>query len=197
MSFGNCIPYYSILFTASIMRRFINLLFCVLVLGTSSGIAQEKTYSCRYFSIEYPSDWTTVVVGNLNSATASLTDASLTIKPINIGIGQPTYNVEIHMDPSINWSDINQSSLGMFKDLIRSQFSSVSFITEPTFVTFKSLPGIMMEYSAYLNGFKARFTQYIVHKRSGLTYFLTSCVEYNKSSTQLPKVKEILNSIEF
>lgn len=101
------------------------------------------------------------------------------------------------MDPSIDWSDINQSSLGQFKDLIGNQFSSVSFITDPKFITFNSLPGIMMEYSAYLNGFKARFTQYIVHKRSGFTYFLTSCVEYNKSSTQLPKVKEILNSIEF
>ena len=169
----------------------------LVLLNIVSVFAQQKEYSCRYFSIEYPSDWTTVVVGNLNSSTESLKEASLTVKPINVGKGQPTYNVEIHMDPSIDWSDINQSSLGQFKDLIRNRFSSVAFISDPKFVTFNSLPGIMMEYSTYLNGFKARFTQYIIHKRNGFTYFLTSCVEDNKSSTQLPKVKEILNSIEF
>lgn len=162
----------------------------------SSLFAQNKIYSCRYFSIEYPSNWTTVVVGNLNATTSNLVDAVLTIKPKNINQGELTYNIAINMDPSIDWSGINQTHLVQLKNSTKSQYSKVTFITEPEFITYKSLSGIMMEYTANMGPITTRMRQYIIHKRNGFTYFLNVCVDNSKVKTQMSEVMSILDSME-
>ena len=170
-------------------------LLVLLSFNFSVVFSQQKSYSCRYFSIKYPQSWTTEVVGNPNSTGMALTEATINIKPIDTKIGEPKYNIAINMDPSIDWSTIGPKELGQFKSLITSQYSGVSFMTSPKFVSYKGLEGIYMEYTAILAGYEARMMQCIIHKKSGFTYFITLCVDYNKAESQLEVINDIMDTM--
>lgn len=179
------------------MRQFfssLTILF-VLALSTLSALAQQKSYSCRYFSIKYPQAWTTEVIGNPNSTSASLTEASINIKPIASKFGEPKQNIAINMDPSIDWSTFGQNELTQLKKTVTTQYQEVSFLTNPEFASYKELNGIYMEYTAIIEGYKARMMQCIIHKQNGFTYFITICVDNNKAARQLEEINGIMDTM--
>ena len=179
------------------MRQFfssLTILF-VLALSTLSALAQQKSYSCRYFSIKYPQAWTTVVVGNPNSSGTALTDASINIKPMRAELGEPKHNITINMDPSINWSSFGQNELRQFKSMITSQYSEVVFIIDPKYVTYKGLDGIYMEYTTLIAGYRARMIQCIIHKLNGFTFVITLGVDDNKAASQLEEINDIMDTM--
>lgn len=80
--------------------------------SSSSNLSTNtKTYSCKYFSIKYPSTWIVDVQGNPNATNSYLTDAAVVIKVNNAGNGQPTRNLSINMDPCIEWSGMSSSDI--------------------------------------------------------------------------------------
>ena len=177
------------------MRQSFILFACVLYLSTSNTLAQSIVYSCRYFSIKYPQSWTTEVIGNPNSTSASLTEASINIKPIASKFGEPKQNIAINMDPSIDWSTIGHNELTQLKKTVTTQYQEVSFLTNPEFASYKELNGIYMEYTAIIEGYKARMMQCIIHKQNGFTYFITICVDNNKAARQLEEINGIMDTM--
>lgn len=162
---------------------------------TTTSVSDKKTYSCKYFSIKYPSTWKTVIVGDPNSTTSSLTDASVTVRITNPGQGQPVRNIAINMDPYVDWSQIDQSSLPLLKNPIKRQYPNATFVSEPKFVRLASMSGIKMVYTTYMGGFKARFINYVIHKQNGFTYYITACIEDSKASSQTIEVNDIINTL--
>lgn len=162
---------------------------------TTKPVSDKKTYSCKYFSIKYPNTWKTVIVGDPNSTTSSLTDASVTVRITNPGQGQPVRNIAINMDPYVDWSQIDQSSLPLLKNPIKRQYPNATFVSEPEFVRLASLSGIKMVYTTYMGGFKARFINYVIHKQNGFTYYITACIEDSKASSQTKEINDIINTL--
>ena len=162
---------------------------------TTAPASDKKTYSCKYFSIRYPNSWKTVIVGDPNSTTSSLTDASVTVRITNPGQGQPARNIAINMDPYVDWSQIDQSSLPLLKNPIKRQYPNATFVSEPEFVRLASLSGIKMVYTTYMGGFKARFINYVIHKQNGFTYYITACIEDSKASSQTKEINDIINTL--
>ena len=162
---------------------------------TSSQVPDNKTYSCKYFSIKYPSSWKTVIVGDPNSTTSSLTDASVTVRITNPGQGQPVRNIAINMDPYVDWSQVDQSSLPLLKNPIKRQYPNATFVSEPEFVRLASLSGVKMVYTTYMGGFKARFINYVIHKQNGFTYYITECIDDSKASSQTKEINDIINTL--
>lgn len=161
----------------------------------TTPVSDKKTYSCKYFSIKYPNTWQNVIVGDPNSTTSSLTDASVTVRITDPGQGQPVRNIAINMDPYVDWSQIDQSSLPLLKNPIKRQYPNATFVSEPEFVRLASLSGIKMVYTTYMGGFKARFINYIIHKQNGFTYYITACIEDSKASSQTKEVNDIINTL--
>lgn len=163
--------------------------------ASSSQGPDNKTYSCKYFSIKYPSSWKTVIVGDPNSTTSSLTDASVTVRITNPGQEQPVRNIAINMDPYVDWSQIDQSSLPLLKNPIKRQYPNATFVSEPEFVRLASLSGVKMVYTTYMGGFKARFINYVIHKQNGFTYYITACIDDSKASSQTKEINDIINTL--
>ena len=163
--------------------------------ASSSQAPDNKTYSCKYFSIKYPSSWKTVIVGDPNSTSSNLTDASVTVRITNPGQGQPVRNIAINMDPYVDWNQINQSSLPLLKNPIKRQYPNATFVSEPEFVRLASLSGVKMVYTTYMGGFKARFINYVIHKQNGFTYYITACIEDSKASSQTKEINDIINTL--
>lgn len=162
---------------------------------TTAPTSDKKTYSCKHFSIKYPNSWKTVIVGDPNSTTSNLTNASVTVRITNPGQGQPVRNIAINMDPYVDWSQIDQSSLPFLKTPIKRQYPDATFVSEPEFIRFASLSGIKMVYTAYMGGFKARFINYVIHKQNGFTYYITACLEDSKASSQTKEINDIINTL--
>ena len=162
---------------------------------TTTLVSDKKTYSCKYFSIKYPNTWKTVIVGDPNSTTSSLTDASVTVRITNPGQGQPVRNIAINMEPYVDWSQIGQSSLPLLKNPIKRQYPNATFVSEPEFVRLASLSGIKMVYATYMGGYKVRFINYVIHKQNGFTYYITACIEDSKASSQTKEVNGIINTL--
>lgn len=163
---------------------------------SSINVASEKkTYSCKYFSIRFPQTWKTVVVGDPNSSTASLTDASVTIRISNPAAGEPARNVAINMDSYVDWKQIDQSSLSLLKTPIKRQYPNAVFIKEPEFVQLAGCSGVKMVYTTNLGSFTAMYIGYIIHKSNGFTYYITACIDNTKATAQEKEVSEIIKSL--
>lgn len=154
----------------------------------------NRTYSCRHFSIKYPSSWNTVIVGDPNSTSSNLTDASVTIRITKPGQGHPIRNIVINMDPYVDWSQVNQSALPLLKNSIKRQYPNAIFVSNPEFVRLFSLLGIKMAYTTYLGGFKVRYITYVIHKQNGFTYYITACIEESQASAQIEEINNIINT---
>ena len=161
----------------------------------TTPVSDKKTYSCKYFSIKYPITWKTVIVGDPNTTTSSLTDASVTVRITNPGQGQPVRNIAINMDPYVDWSQIDQSSLPLLKNPIKRQYPNATFVSDPEFVRLASLSGVKMVYTTYMGGFKARFINYVIHKQNGFTYYITACIDDSKASAQTKEINDIINTL--
>lgn len=163
--------------------------------ASTGQLPDNKTYSCKYFSIKYPSSWKTVIVGDPNSATSSLTDASVTLRITKPGQGQPIRNIAITMDPYVDWGQVDQSSLPLLKNSIKRQYPNAIFLSEPEFASLASLSGVKMVYTTYMGGFKVRLINYVIHKQNGFTYYITACIEDSKANSQTKEINDIIKTL--